>query len=214
MQFSLPRGLRLMLLLGLNMMIVASCSPASQPTTLDTGMSPRSYHYTPNSTEIPNKTKSESASISSNQSPSSPQEAYTSLMDQPFDRTLLQLKGITLDHTASDIIQIWGEPLSYMVMGDYDPIRVMEYDGFSVGCNQKGQVVFVEVSSRTITSGIEGVHVGGQGLIVKQSLGDPDQDSGYVWRYINDHVSLRIDLDPKTSIVQSIKLLPYHYENA
>lgn len=209
MQFSQLRGLRLIFTLGLISMIVASCSSVSEPPPLETGMSPQTNNYTQSTTEFNDKTKSESASISSNQEPNLPQNASTSLMDQPFDRNVLQLKGITLENVASDVIRLWGEPISKMVMDDYDPVEVMEYDGFSVGCDHRGQVIFVEVSSPNISSGIEGVQVGKQESVAKQSLGAPDQDSGYVWRYTTDNASLRLDLDPKTNIIQSIKLLPY-----
>lgn len=209
MQFSQLRGLRLIFTLGLISMIVASCSSVSEPPPLESGMSPQTNNYTQSTTEFNDKTKSESASISSNQEPNLPQNASTSLMDQPFDRNVLQLKGITLENVASDVIRLWGEPVSKMVMDDYDPVEVMEYDGFSVGCDHRGQVIFVEVSSPNISSGIEGVQVGEQESVAKQSLGAPDQDSGYVWRYTTDNASLRLDLDPKTNIIQSIKLLPY-----
>lgn len=213
MQFLQLRGLRLIFTLGLISMMIASCSSVSEPPPLVTGMSPQNNSYTQSSTELNDKTKSESASISSNQEPNLPQDANVSLMDQPFDRNVLQLKGITLENVASDVTSLWGEPVSKMVMDDYDPVEVMEYDGFSVGCDHRGQVIFVEVSSPDISSGIAGVQVGKQESVAQQVLGAPDQDSGYVWRYTTDHASLRLDLDPKTNIIQSIKLLPYKKQN-
>lgn len=214
MQYSQLRGLRLIIIIGLISTIVASCSSVSEPPPLDTAELPHNNQYMQSTPESDNHSKSNSASISSNQDASLPQENTDSPKDLPFDRNALQLKGITLNNVAADVIQIWGQPISEQIMDDKDPIQVLEYDGFSVGCDRNGHVIFVEVSAPTVSSGIQGVQVGEQESVAKQSLGAPDQDSGYVWRYITDTTSLRLDLDPKTNIIQSIKLLPYQNQNA
>lgn len=46
-----------------------------------------------------------------------------------------------------------------------------------------------------------------------KSLGNPDQDTGYAWSYQAANALLRLDLDPKTGKIQSVKLFPME-ENA
>ena len=108
MQYSQLRGLRLIIIIGLISTIVASCSSVSEPPPLDAAELPQNNPYTHNTPESDNHSKSNSASISSNQDASLPQENTDGPQDLPFDRDALQLKGITLDNVAADVIQIWG----------------------------------------------------------------------------------------------------------
>ena len=130
-----------------------------------------------------------------------------------FNRKQPKLKGIGLTDTEEKVRQLWGAPVSQFVMDDEEPIHVLEYDGFSFGCHDNDEVVFVEVSGDSLSTGIKGLHIGGKSDTAVKSLGNPDQDTGYAWSYQAANALLRLDLDPKTGKIQSVKLFPME-ENA
>ncbi|GAC44450.1 hypothetical protein [Paenibacillus popilliae] len=125
-----------------------------------------------------------------------------------FNRKQPMLKGIGLSDTEEQVRQLWGGPVSQFVMDDEEPIRVLEYDGFSFGCQDDDEVVFVEVSGDGLSTGIKGLNIGGKSDTAVKALGKPDQDTGYAWSYQVANALLRLDLDPKTGKIQSVKLFP------
>lgn len=125
-----------------------------------------------------------------------------------FNRKQPKLKGIGLSDTEEQVRQLWGTPVSQFVMDDEEPIHVLEYDGFSFGCHDDDKVVFVEVSGDGSSTGIKGLHIGGKSDTAAKALGNPDQDTGYAWSYQAASALLRLDLDPKTGKIQSVKLFP------
>ncbi|WP_195571519.1 hypothetical protein [Paenibacillus sp. 1001270B_150601_E10] len=137
--------------------------------------------------------------------PASKQE-LEHLTDHPFDPHDMSLMGIHLDDSSDYITSSWGEPSSSYVMPEEDPVKVLEYDGFSVGCTAGGHIAFVEVHQAGLRTGIEGLQVGEHSESVKEALGAPDQDSGYVWGYYSNQSMLRLDLDPTTSKIHAVKL--------
>lgn len=125
-----------------------------------------------------------------------------------FNRKQPKLKSIGLSDTEEQVRQRWGAPVSQFVMDDDEPIHVLEYDGFSFGCHDNDEVVFVEVSGDGLSTGIKGLHIGGKSDTAVKALGNPDQDTGYAWSYQVANALLRLDLDPKTGKIQSVKLFP------
>ncbi|MCM3340337.1 DNA uptake lipoprotein [Paenibacillus sp. MER TA 81-3] len=135
-------------------------------------------------------------------------EGEGSVAEQTFDRTQPKLKGISLKSTDKDIRTLWGEPDNHFVMDEIDPIDVLEYGGFSFGCHQSGDVVFVEVSGEGQSTGIKGLKIGDNEDQAERTLGKPDHDTNYVWSYEIKSALLRLDMDPKTNKIQSVKLFP------
>ncbi|BFH69898.1 MAG: DNA uptake lipoprotein [Paenibacillus dendritiformis] len=125
-----------------------------------------------------------------------------------FNRKQPQLKGIGLSDTEEKVRELWGTPVSQFVMDDEEPIHVLEYDGFSFGCHDDAKVVFVEVSGDGSSTGITGLRIGGKSDAAVKALGKPDQDTGYAWSYQAANALLRLDLDPKSGKIQSVKLFP------
>ena len=216
MKYHLLRGLRFILIGVILSAAVVGCSSVEDPMpptstnvqkpNTDQSLYPSQPTYNndkPNQTEIASNTDS-------NPSPSDQQEQH----DHPFDRDSLHLKGIHLHTSAEDVTKIWGEPLTQLVMDDQEPIYVMEYEGFSIGCDQEGNITFIEVSEEGMSTGITGLHIGDSEETALEALGEPDQHSGYVMRYISNDEMLRLDLDPKTGIVRSVKLFPYQDKHA
>ncbi|MFW5437443.1 DNA uptake lipoprotein [Paenibacillus apiarius] len=140
-----------------------------------------------------------------------PSAGEDSVTEQTFDRKQPKLKGISLKSTDKDIRTLWGDPDNHFVMDETEPIDVFEYDGFSFGCHQSGQVVFIEVSGDGLSTGIKGLKIGDDEAQAKRTLGTPDHDTNYVWSYEIKNDLLRLDLDPKTNKIQSVKLFPNNH---
>lgn len=210
MQRTLLRGLRLIVIGGMLSATLVGCTSVKNHTPpLSTGTT------LPNQTEHPQQPtlsvtnpKSDQTMIASNQDKKHDADLDEST-DYPFNRDDVRLKGINLKADSNEVTALWGEPEDHITMEDKEQIDVMEYDGFSIGCDRYGQVKFIEVSGYGTSTGIHGLKVGDHDYDARKALGEPDQDSGYVWRYITDDSLLRLDLDPKTNIVQSVKLFPY-----
>ncbi|MGZ9582917.1 DNA uptake lipoprotein [Paenibacillus marinisediminis] len=215
MQLPKLRGLRLIVIGGLLGVIFVSCASVKDqtpPISTSTALSPQSE--LPQSEQSKsNKPKSDQMSISSDQASEGQQSNNPEPAEYPFDRNDIRLKSISLTNSADEVTTIWGDPLSKITMDDNEPIQVLEYDGFSIGCDRTGHVAFVEVSGDGVSTGFQGLKIGDMDYNARAALGNPDEDSGYVWRYIEDDVLLRLDLDPKTSIVQSVKLFPYEQKS-
>lgn len=148
----------------------------------------------------------ENAKIASSTDSASASSLDQSMLSQPFDPHDMSLMGIHLDDSTEDLTSSWGEPSSSYIMPEEEPVKVYEYDGFSVGCTASGHVAFVEVHQSGLHTGIDGLRVGEHSDTVKKAMGSPDQDSGYVWGYSTSHSMLRLDLDPTTSKVHAVKL--------
>lgn len=128
-----------------------------------------------------------------------PADAYTS--QRP------SLMGIKLSDTLSSVTSRFGDPAgSYVMKNGDDPLTVYEYDGFSVGFNGKNKVLFVEVRGKEIDAGLGGVKPGNSPDQSLQALGKPDSNTGYVISYKTKTTILKLDVDPKTRTIQSIKL--------
>ncbi|BFH15328.1 DNA uptake lipoprotein [Paenibacillus melissococcoides] len=158
-------------------------------------------------TPAPGKDKTgERTEIASNKDTSG--SAADAAEEAEFNRKQPKLKGIGLSDSEEQVRQLWGTPVSQFVMDDEEPIHVLEYDGFSFGCHDDEKVVFVEVSGDGLSTGIKGLHIGGKSDAAVKALGKPDQDTGYAWSYQAASALLRLDLDPKSGKIQSVKLFP------
>jgi Tfp pilus assembly protein PilP len=117
-----------------------------------------------------------------------------------------QLMGVAVGEAQSKTVQLHGQPFSTYVMEDADPITVFEYEGFNVGFNGSKTVEFVEIATDDIDPGLNGLRLGQTTADALQALGKPDASTEYVWSYKTKQTILKLDVDPKTKTLQSIKL--------
>lgn len=126
-------------------------------------------------------------------------EAYTP--DKPL------LMGVAIGEAKDKVVQLHGSPYSSYVMDDSDePLSVAEYEGFFVGYNGGQLVEFVEVADASLDPGLNGLHLGQTTGDALQALGKPDASTDYVMTYRSKGAVLKLDIDPKTKTIQSIKL--------
>lgn len=128
-----------------------------------------------------------------------PEETYTS--QNPV------LMGLALGDSEKEVLRQHGEPIGKYVMDDgVSPISVYDYEEFSVGFDQKQKLEFVDVASPDTDPGLNGLKLGQHEDNAVKALGKPDTNTGYVLSYHTKSTVLKLDVDPKTKIIQSIKL--------
>lgn len=127
---------------------------------------------------------------------------------QPYTSAKPLLMGISLADTKETVIAAFGKPTAEFEMNDdsKDPIRVLDYGEFSVGFGQTGTLRFIDVASAAIDPGLNGVKLGAPGDEAIRLLGNPDIKTNYVIAYTTATTVLKLDIDPKTKKIQSIKL--------
>lgn len=126
---------------------------------------------------------------------------------EPFTQAKPTLLGLTLRTSAAVIEQRFGKPKEQFIMDeDADPITVYDYTDFLVGFNASKQLQFIDVRSADLDPGLGGLRLGGTLNEVTQALGKPHNSTGLVITYKASGAILKLDLDPKTKQVNSIKL--------
>jgi hypothetical protein len=126
-----------------------------------------------------------------------------------YDAKKPALMGIRLKDTKSSVRSRYGEPAEEFIMNDErDPITVMAYKGFSVGFNSNGLVEFIEITSRDVNPGLNGLRLGQKVKDAEAAIGKPDRNTTYALHYKASGAILKLDIDPKDGTIQSIKLFP------
>lgn len=128
--------------------------------------------------------------------------------DKPFDGGKPSLHGIALGDTDASVKKRFGAAaLQYALPGDDATIDIWEYEGFSVGFTAEGVVSYVEVTSSEVETGISGLKTGIPGAKAADALEIAPRSGVHV---LTANVSggwLKLDLDPDTHDVLSIKLI-------
>jgi hypothetical protein len=118
------------------------------------------------------------------------------------------LGGIKLGASDKDVFAKYGLPIdTYPLPGDKQSIEIWEYKGFSIGINTKNAVVYVEITSADVNTGIRGLSNGMKGKQAALLLGVPDGDLTNVLTLEVTGGWFKLDLDPDTEKVLSMKLL-------
>jgi hypothetical protein len=118
-----------------------------------------------------------------------------------------KLMGLAIQETKEQVIAKYGTPEDSFIMDDpTEPISVYQYEGFTVGFTPNKQVQFVDVNSAAINPGLNGLRLGQTTDDAIHALGKPDNNSVYVLSYKTKKEILKLDIDPKTKTIQSIKL--------
>lgn len=117
------------------------------------------------------------------------------------------LMGVALAEAKSKVEALHGKPKDQFVMEDEGgSLTVYDYDGFTVGFNANDQVEFVDVTSPDIDPGLNGFKLGQTSDEAVHALGKADSSTEYVLSFKTKTTVLKLDVDPKTKTVQSIKL--------
>jgi hypothetical protein len=118
-----------------------------------------------------------------------------------------KIMGLAIHDPQLKVIAQYGNPADTYVMEDpTEPITVYQYEGFSVGLNGANEIQFIDVSSAKVNPGLNGLRLGYTSSQAIEALGKPDKNSSYVMSYNTKTAILKLDIDPKTKLIQSIKL--------
>lgn len=125
----------------------------------------------------------------------------------PFTQSNPTLLGLTVKSSVDEVKANFGKPNGQFIMDDNtDPITVYDYTRFLIGFDKKNQLRFIEIRSTDMETGLNGLKLGDPLAEVYKSLGKPDVNTNLVLTYKASGATLKIDLDPKTQTVNSIKL--------
>lgn len=129
-------------------------------------------------------------------------EEFTFNPEQP------TLMGISVGTDLETVRRLFGEPVStYLLPDDGVKAAVYRYKGFSVGVADR-KVLFVEVNSADVDPGLNGVRIGDAREHAEGKMGAPATETAFVLMYKSSESILRLDLDPDSSLIHSIKLFP------
>ncbi|MBP1154817.1 MULTISPECIES: DUF4309 domain-containing protein [unclassified Paenibacillus] len=128
-------------------------------------------------------------------------------IESPYTVANPTLLGFTLKTSAEEVISKIGKPREQFVMDDdADPITVYDYTDFLMGFNKNNQLHFIDVRSADINPGLGGLKLGDPVADVSKALGKPDVNTNFVLTYKATGAMLKLDIDPNTQTVNSIKL--------
>jgi len=134
-----------------------------------------------------------------------PQQPPAKPAFQPKSPSLANLKLGTSD---KEVVKLYGPPdEAYPLPGDGQTIDIWAYDGLSVGLNEKNKVVFVEILSGKADTGVAGLRWGMKGSEAAALLGIDEDDATNVIALEVGGGWIKLDLDPDTRKVLSLKLL-------
>jgi hypothetical protein len=125
----------------------------------------------------------------------------------PYNQAKPTLLGLTLNSPKDNVTARYGKPKEQFTMDeDNDPITVYDYTDFLVGFNKKNQLQFIDIRSADINPGLNGLKLGQSTSSVYEALGKPDSNTSFVLTYKSAGAVLKLDVNPKTNKVNSIKL--------
>ncbi|MFC7152611.1 hypothetical protein ACFQMJ_29095 [Cohnella cellulosilytica] len=152
----------------------------------------------------PSETSVETSTVHSSVSPEEPAVPNHS----SFQAKSPSLAYLKLGYTDKDVIKRYGTPKdTYPLPDDAETIEIWEYDGLSVGLNERDKVVYIEIASKTVDTGIEKLDYGMKGAQAAELLGIPEGSRTNVLSLEVSGGWLKLDLDPDTQNVLALKLL-------
>jgi len=189
-----------------------SVPPPDAPSAEKPIVSPRENVPSPPETEpesSPSASPAEpppSVAVSANKSEPAPGEKPPA--KPAFQSASPTLANLKLGSSENDVVALYGLPEEvYPLPGDELTIDIWVYDGLSVGLNEKDKVVFVELNSPKIDTGIRGLDFGMSGTDAAKLLGIPENGPTNVLAMEVKGGWIKIDLDPDDRKVLSLKLL-------
>lgn len=128
--------------------------------------------------------------------------------EAPFDSGHPMLNGIGFQDNVETVEQRFGPPKTrYDLPGGNATIDMREYPGFAVGFDGDGDVIYVELTSGEAPTGISGLKLGMPGQQAAELLEILDHPDSHVLTMDLSEGWLKLDLDPDTHEVLSIKLI-------
>jgi len=125
-----------------------------------------------------------------------------------FDPARPTLMGLSLGTSVQTAIQRFGQPAETYTLPDEEAETLaFAYPGFTIGV-RNGTVLFVEVNGAGVNPGLNGFRLGGTVEEAVQALGQPTLSSEFMLSYTANGAVLKLDVDPETQTVHSIKLFP------
>ncbi|THF83347.1 hypothetical protein [Cohnella fermenti] len=187
------------LLTGLTALLLASCGQASLIGELPAeGAAPSSAA----AEAIVPPAASEAAHA---QAASLKEEPVSELAFDPNDP---QLSGIRLGDSASEAEQRLGDvQAEYELPSGRSDIHMKEYAGATVGFDDSGRAVYVELSGSASSSGIKGVRLGGSAEEAAAALGLALAPEDMLLLLDVKGGLLKLDLDPVSRDILSVKLI-------
>jgi hypothetical protein len=198
----------------------SSDSGGSAPLQTDTASAGSQLQHEPNSPQETYVNQAESGDLPVNPSPEVEQQeadiasnAATGKKPVKSEETeakwsaeLPQLRGLSIGATQESVIRAYGEPDDeYPIASGDEKLTIMEYKGFTFGIHQ-GIVSFIEVYGAKVSTGLDGLRIGDDMKTAIDKLGKPDRSTSYVLSYLAEDATLKLDLDPKTQQILSVKL--------
>jgi len=124
-----------------------------------------------------------------------------------FDPSNPSLLGLHVNDSIQKLLDRFDEPAKEYTLDDEDdPMTVYDYETFTVGFTKSQKLEFVTIQSDKVDPGLNGIRLGSTAAEVTKALGEPDTNTTYVISYKSKNAILKIDVDPKTEKIQSIKL--------
>ncbi|UQZ82758.1 hypothetical protein SK3146_01918 [Paenibacillus konkukensis] len=128
-------------------------------------------------------------------------------IQDPYNQAKPTLLGLTLKSSPETVTDKYGDPKQQFQMeDDTDPITVYDYTDFLVGFNKNNELQFIDIRSSEINPGLNGLKLGETTSDVFKALGKPDSNTSYVMTYKSKGAILKLDIDPKSDKINSIKL--------
>lgn len=183
------------------------------PDPLDDALTGKPHHEPevkdrPVEQSKPEGPQSEELEISSIEEEQNTEESKTeSIVEEIPNHTQPVLMKISLTDKKDDVLDLYGEPLETVILdSNFDPIQVFKYEHHSVGFDNTGQVVFVEVTSTDAITGLNGIKIGSTISQVLQAFGEPNHLTDYVISYEFENAIIKMDLNPSLKTIVSIKM--------
>ncbi|MBD3918550.1 hypothetical protein H8B09_07285 [Paenibacillus sp. PR3] len=125
-----------------------------------------------------------------------------------WDKAKPTLAGIALSLQKADVKKKLGTPTdNYSQDSESGPIDILEYKGLTIGFGSGDQgVLFIEAYAKDVVTGLNGLKVGDSEEAAVKALGKPDSQSSYLLTYKTANSLLKLDLDPDSHEILSIKL--------
>jgi len=119
-----------------------------------------------------------------------------------------RLKGVAIGDSNEVIHTFFGQAEdSYRLEESSGSIQVLEYDGFSIGLDERGCVHFVEVFGTDALAGLSGLRIGDDPEKALKELGKPDTRSDYLFIYDAAGATLKLDVNPDRDEIVAMKLI-------
>ncbi|TVY04153.1 hypothetical protein [Cohnella terricola] len=179
--------------------------PSSKPVTGATKEPPLKEEPPQHQPDIQPSASAPTVETSTIQPQSKPPSKPTEPIFEPQSPSLASLK---LGASEKEVVKHYGAPDdSYPLPGDSNTINIWEYDGLAIGLNERDKVVYIEITSNKVNTGVQGLSYGMDGTKAADLLGI---SAGAKTNVLALEVSggwLKVDLDPDSRKVLSIKLL-------